>query len=218
MIRKRWRPTLAAVVGLLLAVPPAYPQTGDSVTGTLANRPLLTAQVDAHSGPSGESPGGTAGWHVGGGLGPTWNVTATCLAVVGRSAVVGVSGTESFGGRLSPVAGLIRIVDGGGLGSGLDSFEWALETGPPESHIPGPAPIPGPTVCTSYPAAFAPGGIVGHNIEGGDFVVVDAQPTGPTTKEQCNNGGWQAYGIFKNQGDCVSFVATGGKNPPAGIP
>ena len=42
----------------------------------------------------------------------------------------------------------------------------------------------------------------------------------PTTKEQCKNNGWRTYydgnARFKNQGDCVSFVATGGKNPPAG--
>lgn len=38
----------------------------------------------------------------------------------------------------------------------------------------------------------------------------------PTSKDECKNGGWQAYGIFKNQGDCVSYVATGGKNPPNG--
>ena len=36
----------------------------------------------------------------------------------------------------------------------------------------------------------------------------------PTSKEQCKNGGWHDFGVFKNQGDCVSFVATGGKNPP----
>jgi hypothetical protein len=36
---------------------------------------------------------------------------------------------------------------------------------------------------------------------------------GPTDKDQCKQGGWQTFGIFKNQGDCVSFVATGGKNP-----
>jgi hypothetical protein len=36
----------------------------------------------------------------------------------------------------------------------------------------------------------------------------------PTTKEQCKNGGWRDFGVFKNQGDCVSFVATRGKNPP----
>jgi len=38
--------------------------------------------------------------------------------------------------------------------------------------------------------------------------------TGPTTTDQCKKGGWQVFGIFKNQGDCVSYVATGGKNPP----
>jgi len=36
----------------------------------------------------------------------------------------------------------------------------------------------------------------------------------PTDANQCKKGGWQAYGIFKNQGDCVSFVKTGGKNEP----
>jgi hypothetical protein len=38
----------------------------------------------------------------------------------------------------------------------------------------------------------------------------------PTDEGQCKNGGWQTFGVFKNQGDCVSFVATGGKNPPSG--
>jgi hypothetical protein len=44
----------------------------------------------------------------------------------------------------------------------------------------------------------------------------------PTTKDECKNGGWETFTgfqgqtIFKNQGDCVSFVATGGKNQPAG--
>ena len=40
--------------------------------------------------------------------------------------------------------------------------------------------------------------------------------TGPTSTDQCKNGGWQTFGIFKNPGDCVSYVATGGKNPPNG--
>jgi hypothetical protein len=35
----------------------------------------------------------------------------------------------------------------------------------------------------------------------------------PTTKDQCKNGGWKNFNdpVFKNQGDCVSYVATGGK-------
>ena len=39
-------------------------------------------------------------------------------------------------------------------------------------------------------------------------------------KERCKNGGWQDFtaspGPFKNQGDCVSFFATGGKNKGSG--
>jgi hypothetical protein len=41
-------------------------------------------------------------------------------------------------------------------------------------------------------------------------------PQLPTTKDQCKNGGWKTYPGFKNQGDCVSYVATKGKNTPAG--
>jgi hypothetical protein len=37
----------------------------------------------------------------------------------------------------------------------------------------------------------------------------------PTSKDQCKNGGWKTFGVFKNQGDCVSFVASKGKNPPS---
>jgi hypothetical protein len=39
----------------------------------------------------------------------------------------------------------------------------------------------------------------------------------PTSKDQCKNGGWKTFTpAFKNQGDCVSFVATNGKNGPNG--
>jgi hypothetical protein len=41
-------------------------------------------------------------------------------------------------------------------------------------------------------------------------------PELPATTDDCKNGGWERYGVFKNQGDCVSFVAAKGKNPPAG--
>jgi hypothetical protein len=34
--------------------------------------------------------------------------------------------------------------------------------------------------------------------------------------DDCKSGGWQEFGVFKNQGDCVSYVATGGRNQPAG--
>ena len=38
----------------------------------------------------------------------------------------------------------------------------------------------------------------------------------PATKDDCKKDGWQRFGVFKNQGDCVSWVATGGSNLPAG--
>lgn len=47
------------------------------------------------------------------------------------------------------------------------------------------------------------------------IIVTDEGPPLPTSGTQCKKGGWEDYGIFKNQGDCVSFVATNGNNPPA---
>lgn len=41
----------------------------------------------------------------------------------------------------------------------------------------------------------------------------------PLTKDDCKKGGWRNFdgtSTFKNQGDCVSFVATKGKNSPSG--
>lgn len=39
----------------------------------------------------------------------------------------------------------------------------------------------------------------------------------PTSKDQCKDGGWMTFGVFKNQGDCVSYVSTGGTNRPSGL-
>jgi hypothetical protein len=40
----------------------------------------------------------------------------------------------------------------------------------------------------------------------------------PVSKDECKKDGWRSFNnpSFKNQGDCVSFVATGGRNPAAG--
>ncbi len=39
----------------------------------------------------------------------------------------------------------------------------------------------------------------------------------PTDVTQCKKEGWKMFGIFKNQGDCVSYIATGGTNLPTGL-
>jgi|tagenome__1003787_1003787.scaffolds.fasta_scaffold20644048_2 hypothetical protein len=54
---------------------------------------------------------------------------------------------------------------------------------------------------------------IGHD---GNTTTYDFEPdtVPPTSKDQCKNGGWQSFVSqgFKNQGDCVSYVSTGGKN------
>lgn len=50
-----------------------------------------------------------------------------------------------------------------------------------------------------------------------DAVRLTSSPSVPTTRSDCKDGGWQAHrsasdGAFKNQGDCVSYIATGGRN------
>ena len=37
-----------------------------------------------------------------------------------------------------------------------------------------------------------------------DLTCLDEPPGMPTTKDQCKKGGWKDFGVFKNQGDCVS--------------
>jgi hypothetical protein len=39
-------------------------------------------------------------------------------------------------------------------------------------------------------------------------IAATPSPRVPTRKDQCTTGGWHNYPQFKNQGDCVSFVAT----------
>jgi hypothetical protein len=40
-------------------------------------------------------------------------------------------------------------------------------------------------------------------------------PPAPTSANQCKNDGWKSFGLFDNQGDCMAFVATKGRNQPA---
>jgi hypothetical protein len=219
-----------AVVALIGLPATANGQTaGDSVTG--AGRDCLafdippdcaqraSVDVEVESGPAGEHPAGTVSWSNVDqfllGLSSFATTHATCLSVSGRVAIIGVTGSVMQGHRYdfveSPIAGLARIVDAGGPDSGADNFQFAIQVG----LINGP-PLPGPTSCSTFPGTFPTGSsfFPSFTNETGDIVVTDAQSF-PTSKDQCKNGGWQTYGVFKNQGDCVSYVATGGKNPPA---
>ncbi len=73
----------------------------------------------------------------------------------------------------------------------------------------------------------ANGDLVGLSIDAvsDDVTLNDTSVTAPLTlvgppqdKNACKHGGWRDFnfpGSFKNQGDCVSYVATGGSNPPS---
>ena len=82
-------------------------------------------------------------------------------------------------------------------------------TDSPSGDLIRAVPVPAGAPCSS-----SPGFAVDFSLVSGDLVVHDAQPF-PTSKDQCKNGGWRNFGsTFKNQGQCVSFVATGGKKQP----
>jgi hypothetical protein len=49
---------------------------------------------------------------------------------------------------------------------------------------------------------------------GSDLFMITRAQIFPTSKDECKNGGFERFGIFKNQGDCVSYVATDGGNQP----
>ena len=180
-----------AGAGLVL-VPPlvAHAQSpgGDSAIGT-GNTGFAGFSFDfsAQSGPSGENPSGEAFVGCCGDL-PfiTVDGPVTCLAVSGNRAVIGVQNTTGTAGN--DYAEMV-VVDGG-PGGAQDSFTAALVgLAPPD--------------CVS--------GFTGGPITG-DITVLDAPPL-PTSPAQCKNGGWRNYPGFRNQGQCVSFVATRGQKP-----
>jgi hypothetical protein len=80
----------------------------------------------------------------------------------------------------------------------------------------GSAYVTGTTTSTNFPTTA--GAAQTTPVGGQDAFVAKIEfvvPL-PTSTDQCKNGGWKTFGVFKNQGDCVSFVATKGKNPPSG--
>jgi DNA-binding beta-propeller fold protein YncE len=64
----------------------------------------------------------------------------------------------------------------------------------------------GGTLTPKSPATVAAGDVPA-------WVAVSPTTRLPTTKNECKNGGWRTFPGFKNQGDCVSFVATKGQEP-----
>ena len=179
----------------------------DSVTGTVA----VTEQecrdlgggfiqcftpdrytFDAHSGAAGQAPSGTVTFATGERLGLQLDPgSVSCLKATGDRASIGVN----FEGFLSePHAAVIYVEDLGGEGQDKIAVEDLPAGATAPSLCPAVRP-PGLPLQPTYPVNFADWHIT----------VIDT-PAVPATTMQCTNGGWQAFGIFKNQGECVSFV------------
>jgi hypothetical protein len=116
----------------------------------------------------------------------------TCMAIRNGGGQVADEAVINFHNTLTGGRVLVRIT-GGTSGSRLFSLTQASSTSD---------------------CSFVPPGSIAEVIEG-DISIVDAPPL-PTTKQSCTNGGWKTFAVFKNQGDCVSFVATKGKSSPGG--
>jgi hypothetical protein len=135
-------------------------------------------------------------------LRPTGGSNYTVVGKTGPVTLAGTGAVETFAANI-PVQGgeilglwhpgrLTACVRGVGTGGGLISSQAPVAVDP---SVGDPVSLPGAIPVFSLN-------------ESANLV------TTPTNMDQCKNGGWQSLGVFKNQGDCVSFVATGGKNPP----
>ena len=180
---------VVAAVGMAFAAPGASgaqtPQDSVTLTGGPAQAGFITLLgLDATSGPAGEHPTGQVRFEIFDGA-AAFAGPVTCLAVSGHTAII------NFQDQISPLGNVkVLAVDGQPDSFDLLGFGQA------------------PTDCSPLPPPS-----VGGPLSEGDITIIDAPPL-PTSKDQCKNGGWRTYGLFKNQGDCVRFVATRGKNQP----
>jgi hypothetical protein len=198
-----------AVAMALHGTAAAQTPVGDSVTGSLLLTPAGTSAdeilryfFDVRSGPVGENPSGTVTLESGRFV--VDRGTVTCLAVNGNRASIGVSFTGA--GFIEPYGTVVFVDDLGGEGEDRIAVQVFV------------SPSTGPTVCPTElpPGVTRPlGPTYPDPLFDGNVVIVDA-PALPTSRDQCKNGGWRSFPGFKNQGDCLSFVATGGRNQPSG--
>jgi hypothetical protein len=186
-MRRRMLFTVAVVgigvaLGAVAAVAQAQAVGADSAVGdviTDTQRPL-GAVFDAHSGPSGENPSGSAFWFdrsLGFG-GPV-----TCLTVTGNRATIGFENQGSFVPEFK--GGFVFVEDGGSLGPGQDSAR-------------GTATRDAPTVCPPNTGIFNEF----DEVTTGDLMVTDAPPA---TYAECRQAGWVKYG-YASHAECIASV------------
>ncbi len=239
----RGRYLLRAVLGCATAAAVACPTAlgalppQDTVTGQVVvpqfsfpSAFYTNIRIDARSGPSGQTPTGTVGIYecergICGLIPSERGGDVTCLRVEGNRAIIGYYGPI----YQDPVSldrirfrGLVEVVDNGPPSERADELTVVARPvfiGFPDPDVPittCPATLPPGAEYHPFPPPPNPDDPEAGHLSNSpqDFTVTDAQSI-PTSKDQCKNNGWRNFPGFKNQGDCVSFVATGGKRQPA---
>lgn len=112
----------------------------------------------------------------------------TCVSGVGAGA-----GVFPFSSFVLPVCYVARLPNGT-IDRGSSKFLAA-------AMLPG-APTTGPRFAEQFGETFA------SDPSRGNCGLL------PSTTLECKRGGWKTFAIFKNQGDCVAWVATRGTNAP----
>ena len=158
---------MVALALAAVAFPPAVDlsdaQEQDAVTASGNNVIVddfsaVDIEVDAHSGPLGEAPGGTASFNPGGMLPISGPIS--CLNVIGNVAILTVQGP--FSNAPGFLGFSLRIVDNGGSGS--DVFQW----------WPADPEFPDPIDCRTGSPSYFGGALIGR------AVVTDAPSPPPT--------------------------------------
>lgn len=177
------------------------------LTGVLISMPVVSAAGPGTAGVTVTVPGNSQN-------GQAWVDTGIVLAP-GVSVTVTAAGTACIDPQ--------PVYCSGPNGLGFTFYNSSLPTAPVGSligRIAGGTPFAigaGPTTFSgSGPLQFAQNDSVGQSYNNsGSFAVTITFTL--TSTDACKDGGYQHFaGLFKNQGDCVAFVATDGKNPPSG--
>jgi hypothetical protein len=182
---------IAVVAALALAAPAAAQAPGDSVVGAGTARfvtPDLFGLTVPFSIDVRSGPNGES---------PVGSLQLfirfddpTCLAIRSGGGQVADEAAINFRNTLTGGRVIVRIT-GGTSGPRIIALSGASS----------------PTDCAFVPPLSA------AEVIDGDIAIVDAPPL-PTSKDECKQDGWRAFGAFRNQGDCVNFVATAGERVP----
>ena len=94
---------------------------------------------------------------------------------------------------------------------GSFSFPFATGTG---QQLPAALSVYAFDAGTGLRGALLYATTIGTSTVCADASIAGAKWSVPAAPGDCSAGAWRGWGLFRNQGDCISFVSTRGSNPP----